>query len=426
MRTLTDPTPASPSVEPDLGRMRFPEFVVLIAQIVAMVAVSIDAMLPTLGAISLDLGVEDPNDRQAVITMFILGMSVSPIVMGPIADSIGRRPVLFAGLGIYAVGTLICVFATSFDMLLAGRFLSGVGAAAPRILAMTIVRDRFSGRSMARVMSFVMTVFILVPALAPAIGLGLAELGGWRAVFWATFVFGMVVLVWSALRLPETLAPQNRRPAALKTVVGGVAQALSDRWVVGWTLATGCVFGAFLAFLSSTQQLLDETYGLGGGFVLVFAALAVTVGISSLINSQIVMRLGMRMLVRLSGSVVAAGSLVFLAVALMDEERLPLWAFLIWCVPTFLSFGLTFGNLNALAMQPLGALAGLGAALVLSISNLIAFVGAEIVAMAFDGGPFTIVLAFLIANIAALLIGFWAETGRSAALLDATPEPEEQ
>lgn len=416
---------ASADDGPDLGRMGFFEFVLLISQITALVAFSIDAMLPTLGAISLDLGLADANDRQAVITYFVLGMSVSPLVFGVMADAIGRRPTLFVGFAIYMLGTLLCVLATDYALLLLGRVLSGLGAAAPRILALTIVRDRFEGRAMARVMSFVMTVFVLIPAFAPAIGLGLSELGGWRAVFGATFAFSVIVAIWAALRLPETLAVENRRPVTVSLVTGGLWTALSDRWVICWGLATGAVFGAFLAFLSSTQQLLEESYGLGSAFVIVFGFLAACVGLSSLINARLVMRLGMRRLVRIGGGSVAILSGVFLLASAVfapgPDAHLPLWAFLIWAGPTFLSFGLVFGNLNALAMLPLGRLAGLGSAFVLTMSNIIAFTVATVIGLRFDGGPTAVMEGFLIANIAALVFGYLASGARSAALLANTP-----
>ncbi len=400
--------------------MGFVEFVLLISQITALVAFSIDAMLPTLGAISLDLGLENANDRQAVITYFILGMSFSPLVFGLMADAVGRRPTMFVGFGIYLIGTLLCIFASDFQMLLLGRVLAGLGAASPRILALTIVRDRFEGRAMAKVMSFVMTVFVLIPAFAPAIGLGLSELGGWRAVFGATFVFCLLVAIWAAFRLPETLAEENRRPVSVTLIREGLGSAFSDRWVVCWCIATGVVLGAFLGFLSSTQQLMEETYGLGSAFVLMFSLLAVCVGISSLVNARIVMQLGMRKLVRFGGAAVAALSAVFLLAGwLMPGERLPLWAFMLWAGPSFFSFGLVFGNLNALAMMPLGKLAGLGSAFVLTIANTIGFVVATLVGLRFDGEPTAVIEGFLIANLVALAFGYFADTGRSAALLAA-------
>ena len=390
--------------------MGFAEFVVLMALTTSIVALSIDVMLPALPEIGRDLSAATENDRQLVVTAFFLGLSISPLVFGVAGDAFGRKPVVFVGLGLFILGCAVSAFATSFAAMLVGRVIQGVGAAAPRVLSVAIIRDRYEGRAMAQVLSLVMAVFIFVPVVAPTLGLGMLRLAEWRAIFLILLGLAGLILFWMALRLPETLAPGNRRPVSLSGVWHGVKATLSQRFVLGHVLATGFVFGAFTAYLSSAQQVLGEAYGLGDAFAPVFGALALAIGAAGLLNARLVMSIGMR---RLSDRALV-GLMAVSAVYLVADTVLgapPLWGFLAWCAPAFFCVGGLFANLNALAMEPLGRLAGTGAAVIQSISN---FMGAGIgmlIARSYDGSAAPIVLGFALCGATAMICAGWARTG---------------
>lgn len=413
-------TAAAQSAAPtDAGPMGFGEFVALIALMVSIVAFAIDAMMPSLPEIGRDLALADANDRQLVISVFILGLGLSPILFGIAGDLYGRKPAILAGFALFGIGCVLSASAQSFEILLIGRALQGIGAAGPRTLAVSIVRDRFEGRAMARVMSFVMMTFIIVPALAPAVGLGIESLAGWRAVFVIFFAFAAVLSLWMLLRLPEThqnLAPPGARRPALGAAIRSIGTVLANRAALGYSVATGLIFSAFLSYLSAAEQILAEGYGLGDGFVVVFGSLALAVGFASLVNAALVMRLGMRRLAGLAFVGVTVWSGVFgLWYALAPPEGLAV--FLLWAFPSFFCFGILFGNLNALAMQPLGAIAGVGAALVGSIANVLSVPIAIWIARLYDGAPTPIIIAFGAMGVLGGLCALWAGAGRAA-----TPE----
>lgn len=413
-------TAATPSAAPtDAGPMGFGEFVALIALMVSIVAFAIDAMMPSLPEIGRDLALADPNDRQLVISVFILGLGLSPILFGIAGDLYGRKPAILGGFALFGIGCVLSASAQSFELLLIGRALQGIGAAGPRTLAVSIVRDRFEGRAMARVMSFVMMTFIIVPALAPAVGLGIESLAGWRAVFVIFFAFAALLSLWMLLRLPEThqnLAPPGARRPALRPAIRSIGTVLANRAALGYSIATGLIFSAFLSYLSAAEQILAEGYGLGDGFVVVFGSLALAVGFASLVNAALVMRLGMRRLAGLAFTGVTVWSGIFgLWYALAPPEALAV--FLLWAFPSFFCFGILFGNLNALAMQPLGAVAGVGAALVGSIANVLSVPIAIGIARLYDGAPTPIIIAFGAMGVLGGLCALWAGAGRAT-----TPE----
>lgn len=402
------------AAQPEDGEVRagdigFAEFVALMALVVSVVALGIDVMLPALPLIGESLGVADENDRQLVISVFVLGLALSPIPFGVAADAYGRKPVVFFGLGIFVFGAAISAFAGDFTTLLIGRFLQGLGAAAPRTIAMSIVRDRTAGREMARLMSFIMATFILVPAAAPSLGLAIQHVAGWRANFLVLLALAAAILLWMGLRLPETLPPERRRVAHWREIREAIVLVLTNRRSLGCSVATGFLFGAFLAYLSSSQQLIGEAYGWGEYFALVFSGLALCVGGAAFVNARLVMRLGMRRLSRIALVTMIVAAALYLAVNQLGEP--PFWVFALWGAVSFFGFGLTVGNLNALAMEPLGAVAGIGAALIATIMNLLAAPLAILVARAYDGDATPIVFGFLTFSCASLLTIRWADQG---------------
>jgi len=350
----------------------FPEFIALMAMMFSMVALSIDAMLPALPAIGGALAVADPNDNQLVISMLFLGLAVGQILFGTLSDSVGRKPAIYAGFILFLGGSLLCIFAADYEVMLAGRALQGMGAAAPRIVTVALIRDRHAGREMARVMSFALLVFIMVPAVAPGVGQLIMAAASWRAIFVFLFVFGAVSFAWFALRQPETLAPELRTEYSLRRIARGIAEAAGQRAALGYTVALGMVFGAFLGYLNTAQQIFQQLYELGALFPLYFAALALAIGAASWVNARLVMRFGMKFLSLRAALALCALSLAFLATLLVTGGKPPLWLLMAWCLSAFFCVGILFGNLNTLAMEPLGHIAGVGAAVVGSLATFIA------------------------------------------------------
>ncbi len=379
----------SPATGPAIGHR---EFVALMALSMSLVALAIDAMLPALGQIGTDLGLAHDNDRQLVLTVLFVGLAVGQLFYGPISDTLGRRGPIFVGFGFFVVGSLISAFSTTFAWLLVGRFLQGIGAAGPRILTVAIVRDGYAGREMARIMSLVMMVFILVPAVAPALGQLILLFAPWRAIFHVLFLLAAATSIWFYLRQPETLEPDDRRPFSLDAIGSALREILTTRSTMVYTLAAGMIFGAFVGFLNSSQQILAELYGLGARFPAYFAILALTIGCSSFINSRLVIRLGMRYLCRLALTVVVAISLLFLGYCLVATPGLAM--LMAYLVLVFFCTGILFGNVNSLAMEPLGHIAGIASSLIGSLTTFISVCLGFVIGNAFDGTVMPVVAGF--------------------------------
>ncbi|MDH5353788.1 MAG: MFS transporter, partial [Gammaproteobacteria bacterium] len=289
----------------------FAEFVILIAFIISLVALAIDAMLPALTDIALDLKFENANDSHFIISMLFVGMAVGQMIFGPLSDTTGRKPAIIAGILIFIVGCLLSYFANSEGDMMLGRFLQGLGAAGPRIVSVALVRDRYEGRQMARVMSFVMTIFILVPVFAPAIGQLILKFSDWRSIFGLFLVMGLSIVIWFAARQPETLIAENRTSFSLR-------QIMIESWIIvsipvtaGYTLTMGFLFGAFLGYLSTAQQIFQYQYQLGDLFAVYFGVLAASIGFAALVNARLVMRYGMRRLSFISMTMIAILSTPF-------------------------------------------------------------------------------------------------------------------
>ena len=388
------------------------EFIILMAVMTSIIAFSIDAMLPALPMIGRDLSVADENDRQLVVIVLFIGLALAQIAYGPLSDTLGRKPAAYIGFSIFIAGSLLCVFAWSFEIMLTGRFLQGVGAAGPRIVSLALVRDLYSGNAMARIMSMVMGVFIIVPVIAPSVGQGLLFLGDWRLIFVALLVEGIIGLVWFAWRQPETLRADRRAAFSLKRIFSAFAEACSNPVTLGYTVAAGLVFGAFVGYLASTQQILGELYGLGAQFPLYFGANALAFGAASMVNARLVMRLGMR---RLAGTGLAATStlsLIFFVVTLMVDGHPPLWVLMGYFLLTFFFTGVLFGNFNALAMEPMGHIAGTAAAVVGSLATVVSSALGWALGQAYDGTVRPMVAGFAALTILAGVAMFLAERYR--------------
>jgi DHA1 family bicyclomycin/chloramphenicol resistance-like MFS transporter len=389
----------------------FIEFIILIALIISLVALSIDAMLPALPEIAADLDVQQINDSQYVISIFFAGMAFGQLFFGPLSDSIGRRPSIIAGFVVFALGCVLSIFATSFEQMLLGRFLQGFGASGPRIVSIALVRDQFKGREMARVMSFVMTVFILVPVFAPAVGQLILKLASWHWIFVMFLILMLMIASWFWKRQPETLTRANRIVFSFAQLLLDIRAILRIRAALGYTLTMGFVFGAFLGYLSSSQLIFQVQYGLFELFPLYFGILACSIGCASLLNARLVMRFGMRRLSRIALQAISFLSFAFFLCALIYDGHPNLYFLMLYLLIVFFFFGILFGNLNAMAMEPLGHIAGLGSAVIGSVSTLISVFFGVLIANAYDGTVFPLVSGFAILGLAGLVIIRWTEAG---------------
>lgn len=401
-----------------LATLPIPEFVILLAMLVSTTALATDIMLPALDVMGHDLGVDDPNSVQLIVSSLFLGFAVGQALAGPLSDSFGRKPVIYAGYVVFTIGCLMSLFAASWEVMIAGRVLQGFGAAAPRIVTMALVRDGYEGRAMARIMSIVMAVFILVPTIAPALGQVVIYFSGWRATFVVLIALGVAAAGWLALRQPETLPMHERRPFSARSIGAGLREIMSSRVAVGNTVALGLIFGVFLSYLSTAQQIFQVAYSTGAMFALYFGMAALSIGGASVVNSLLVMRLGMRHLTRLALIGLAGLSFLFLIPAFGWDGTPPLALFMIWLMAAFFCVGVLFGNLNSIAMEPLGHIAGLGAALIGSLSNFIALPISFYIGHHFDGTVIPLVLGFGIVGILALIVVLWAERASP------TPSPQ--
>jgi len=390
------------------------EFIPLIAVMISLIALSIDAMLPALAVMGEELGVEGANDQQLIVTALFLGLGVSQMFFGPLSDSIGRKKAIYGGYVIFIIGCAMCIMATTFEVMIAGRVLQGVGAASPRIVSMALVRDLFKGREMARIMSFIMTVFILVPAVAPMIGQGIIIYFDWRAIFVVFLILAFVSWAWFTVRQPETLPPEKRVPFSVFVIWTGIKMTCSLRIALGYTLAAGCIMSSFVGFLSSAPQIFTELFGITEQFPLYFAVLALSFGISSIINGKLVVKLGMQLLSSYAIKILTSVSFLYLIYMATTGGVLTLPLVMIYFIVTFMCVGLLFGNFNALAMEPLGHIAGVGAAVVGSLSTLISVALGGFIGYLFNGTVVPLISGFAILGVVTLSLIVWAERGRIA------------
>jgi MFS transporter, DHA1 family, multidrug resistance protein len=387
------------------------EFIALVALTTSLVAMSIDTMLPALGTMASELNAAQANDRQLVLSAFFAGLGVGQLACGPVSDSIGRRPALFIGIALFMLGTLLCALSQSFGWLLAGRALSGFGAAAPRIVSIALVRDLYAGRGMARVMSFVSTVFILVPVVAPAIGQGVLSVTSWRAIFWALLLISAVIWVWFGLRQPETLPPEKRAVFGLGNIARSAGETFRSRVTLGYMLATGATFSAFISYLATAQQVFQEQYGLGKLFPVYFGALASAIGVASFVNGKLVMRFGMQRLSRAALLCNGALSSAMFVVTWLLHGHLPLAVLMAYMLVCFFCNGIVFGNFNARAMEPVGHIAGVAAAVIASVSTLVALLIGTPFGRAYDGTLLPLIGSYMTAALLSLALTEWAERG---------------
>ena len=388
------------------------EFIALVAMLTALVAMSIDTMLPAVGQIATELGAANPNDRQFIVLAFFAGLMIGTLIFGPVSDSVGRKPTIYVGLVLFVAGSLLCMVSTTFPMLIAGRLLQGIGASSPRIVSMAMVRDGAKGAEMARIMSFVMSVFMLVPILAPSIGQGVLYIANWRYIFAGFVIAAIIVAIWLATRQAETLSPENRREFSAAKLMSSAGEVFKSPVAFGYTLAVGFIFAAFTTFLGTSQQIFADQYQQGDAFALWFGGLACGIAISMILNGIYVKQIGMRKLSQwaLLGFIAVWCTMLVLCFIFKGHPPLPAVGVLFF-ISWFCS-GMIFGNYNAMALEPMGHIAGMAAAISGALSTLIAVVLGGIAGRQYDGTLYPITVAFVVFGLMALVFSTWAERGR--------------
>ncbi len=377
------------------------EFVALIALLMSIVALSIDALLPALGVLRTDLGLSTPNQAQYVISALFLGMAFGQLLFGPLSDAIGRKPPLYIGLLLFFLGSVIGQSAETLAPMLAGRVMQGFGVAGPYVCAISIVRDKYSGRQMAKVMSLIMMIFFVVPAIAPSLGQLVLNVANWRHIFTLYMIYAVALTVWLFFRLEETLPADRRRHFGARDLVTGFSEVVRNRTTLGYTLCIGLFFGGFIGYLNSSQQIFQEQFGTGKMFTLYFGMLALILGAASLINAKVVERLGMRYLCGRANIVIVVASAIFLALNVFLPIQL--WMFLVYASILFFCFGFMFGNLNAMAMEPMGHLAGIASAVIGMASSVMSIVIGTVIGQLYNGTLMPLSAGFLSLGILSLL-----------------------
>ena len=386
------------------------EFVALMAAIMSLGALAIDAILPALDAIASDFGVTDPNRRQLVIGIYLIGSAVGCLVPGSLSDRYGRRPVLFGGLIAYIAFALASAAAGSFDALLATRVLMGLGAAGLGVLPGAIIRDRYEGDAMARLMSTIFIVFMVVPVLAPSVGQAVLQVAPWRWVFVTTAALGALVFAWAYLRLPETLAHADRQPLDLRSVAHNLPLTFTTRSAVGYVLGAGLTFGAMFGYINTSQQLIGEHFGAGENFAVIFGLTASTLAVSSFANSRIVERFGARRVSHTALVVFITVSALQVAAAYLDGDNL--WLFAPLMSANLCLLGFMGANFGSIAMQPFSATAGAASSAQSFVRMLMGAGIGIVIGQAYDDSARPLALALLLCSLTSLALVLFSERGK--------------
>lgn len=382
--------------------MPFGEFVALLALLMATVAYSIDAMLPLLQSMGQELSPDAPERAQYVVAVFMIGLGLGTFVAGPISDSFGRKPVILAGIGLYVLAATIAAFAQSLEMLMVARFVQGLGTAAPRVASQALVRDLYQGRMMARVISFSMTIFALVPAVAPFIGATLGNAFGWRSIFWSFLFFGAVSALWLSTRQRETLPKDRRKPLQAAALWAAFVEVLSHHGVRYYLAAMTFAFATMMIWLSEVSLIFAHSFNRLDEFPKWFALIAILVSPASLLNAKLVIRVGMRRMVWVGLMIQLVSAVVALFVFGANAPFAGLAAFLIFMFAQFFCVGLLFGNLNALALEPMGHIAGMAASVFGGVSTVLAAAIFFPMSLFHDGTPVPMAAAQIITTVLAM------------------------
>lgn len=375
-------------------RISTAEFVAIMAMLVATVAISIDGLLPALSIIAKELTPLRPNNAQIILSSFVAGMAIGTLIVGPLSDSYGRKPIIYGGAFIYILTSVVCVVSQSLELILVARFLQGVGASAPRVVAQALVRDFYKGREMARISSFIMIVFALVPAVAPLLGSFVMFAFDWRAIFFMFIAFVAISTIWMGLRINETISEENRVKFNLRNLVSAFREVLSHPLILIAVITLVFAYSILFVGIFLIQPVFERVFGRPETFPYWFAAIALLAASSSYVNARLVRRLGMRMLTNIAFRTQVGLSTIILLVFGLGyfDGEFGFFCFLFWMFSIFFQAGLTMGNLTALAMEPVGHIAGTAASLISAIATIGSVFLAAIVGQFFDGTPIAMIV----------------------------------
>ncbi len=345
------------------------EFIALMASLMAMVALSIDAVLPALKQIGITVGYQKETDGQLLVTMIFLGLGIGQLFLGPLSDTYGRKKIIYLGLILFILSSFVCIFSNSLEMIVTGRILQGIALAAPRTISISMIRDSYDGDYMAKIMSFVTVIFIIVPTIAPAFGKLVLDFYSWQAIFYSQLVFVALIGIWFALRQPETLEVEDRIPFKLSVLIKGAKETFSYKQTSICTAISALVTGSFMVYLSGSQRVFQSQYGLVDEFPYIFASLALTVGFATFLSGQLVMKYGMKKLLSYALLFFAIISTIYVII-FYDKPNPSMPILLSFFGAQFFCLGFIFGNLRALIMQPIGHIAGIGAAITGFVATL--------------------------------------------------------
>jgi DHA1 family bicyclomycin/chloramphenicol resistance-like MFS transporter len=379
------------------------EFIVIMAALMSLVSLAIDALLPAITNIGDTIGITDATNNQLLITMIFLGLGFGQLISGPLSDSYGRKPIIYIGFIVFAFASLICVFSTSLEMMIVGRIAQGIGLSAPRTISIAMIRDRFSGNYMAKVMSFVVAIFILVPVVAPALGKIMLDLYGWQSIFYSQLLFGLTVMLWLWKRQPETLKKENKRDFKLSLLIAGLKEFIKHKNAVIFTFFSGCITGSFMVYLSASQVIFEQQYNLKDEFPFIFAGIALFIGIATFLNGTLVVRLGMFKLVSIFTIIFTL--IPFVYIFLYSGETNPsIYVLVTFFGLQFFAIAFLFGNTRALAMEPIGHIAGIGAAINGFVSTIMAVPIAIWIGSFINTTALPLFIGFFVCGVIALLL----------------------
>jgi DHA1 family bicyclomycin/chloramphenicol resistance-like MFS transporter len=379
------------------------EFIALMAALMSVVALAIDALLPALDLIGISIGTVNIVDNQLLITMIFLGLGLGPLFFGPISDSLGRKPIVYMGFGIFILASFICVYSESLEMMIAGRILQGIGLSAPRTISIAMVRDTYNGDYMARIMSFITVVFLLIPIIAPAMGKFVLDHYNWQAIFYIQLIFSIMVSFWFWKRQPETLPKEQRLKFTSHIFVDGIKEILKAKRTIGFTIISGFVTGSFMVYLSTAQQVFQIQYDLKEQFPIIFAGIAIAIGSATFLNGTLVIKYGMEKMVTSSLLVFFGISLLYI-ILFYSTTNPSIRVLLTFLGLQFFAIGFLFGNLRALAMQPIGHIAGIGAAITGFISTIMAVPISTFIGRFVSNTALPLFIGFLICSTLSILI----------------------
>ncbi|MCC3862251.1 multidrug effflux MFS transporter [Pseudemcibacter aquimaris] len=380
------------------------EFIALMAVIMSLVALAIDSMLPALSNIADDINIMDLNDSQWIISFVFFGMSAGLLFYGPLSDAYGRKPILYIGVTLFLIGDVISIMASDLTIMLVGRFLQGFGGAACRVITVAMVRDRFEGAEMAKFMSLIMMIFILVPALAPSVGQFILFFAGWEYIFGFMFLFGFSAIMWFHFRQYETLAPEGRHPFTLFRIATRTIEVVTNPVSISFTIASGIVFGSFIAYLNTSAQIMQGLYNVGDMFAVYFGIQAFVYGASSFLNSKLLSKYSMETICLFSLSTLTITSILFFGYLQINNHEMSFAMLMIYLSTTFFSIAPLYGNFNSMAMQPFGHMAGVATSVMSAIQTFFAVIVGAIVGQMYNGTVEPLVTSFMVCGIVTLLI----------------------